>query len=97
MTFENRVPAQADYCDHLTVYEITGSERWNPQRFDDDSNAILLLSDSIIKDFAASAKPDAVSFQDQHESDQNDIFHMTPYRKTTITSGTCQSHFPPRS
>ena len=55
MTFENREPTKTDY-EHLEVHEITGSQRWNLQRFYDDSEAMSPLSDTIIQGFMSNTK-----------------------------------------
>jgi hypothetical protein len=55
MTFENREPTENDYK-NFEVYEITGSDRWNPQRFYDDSAAIEPLSETITRGFKSNTE-----------------------------------------
>jgi hypothetical protein len=55
MTFENREPTEDDYK-NFEVYEITGSDRWNPQQFYDDSAAIERLSETITQGFKSNTE-----------------------------------------
>ena len=56
MTFESHEPTKTDY-ENLEVHEIIGSQRWNPQRFYDDSEAMSPLLENIIHGFMSSTKP----------------------------------------
>jgi hypothetical protein len=65
MTFENREPTEEDYK-NFEVYEITGSNQWNPQRFYDDSAAIEPLSKTITRGFKSNTEtPSQANYQKQ--------------------------------
>ena len=91
MTFENREPTKTDY-ENLKVHEITGSQRWNPQRFYNDSEALSPLSENIIQGFMSSTKPSGEVGQEKGEDsgsnkkgeDQRSNQHMTRQRVSTM-------------
>ena len=70
MTFENREPTKTDY-EHLEVHEITGSQRWNPQRFYDGSEAMSPLLENIIQGFMSSTKSSGEVGQEKGEDPES--------------------------
>ena len=66
MTFEHREPTIEDY-ERMEVYEITGSQRWSPRRFYDDTEAFPPLSDTIVQGFTASSNPTKLHSQEAGE------------------------------
>ena len=97
MTFENREPIKQDY-DILDVVEITGSNRWKPRRFYDDSEALPSVSDSIVQGFhitgSMNQEPTTVKedTDDFYDAQQDDTMHYwyssdsfsTKVLKTTV-------------